>query len=81
MQVWGLTLITYAPGGAGWGSSLLYISIAYNMQKWGEGVQIACKNAYVINGRPLSMVFTDGWQHPDSTTQSADCDVSVTYLS
>ena len=34
-------------------SSLLYISIAYYMQKGGEGVQKACKIAYVINGRPL----------------------------
>ena len=34
------------------GSSLLYISIAYYMQKEGEGVQIACEIAYVINGRP-----------------------------
>ena len=33
------------------GSSLLYISIAFYMQKGGEGVQIACKIAYVINGR------------------------------
>ena len=37
-------------------SNLLYISIAYYMQKWGQGVQIACKNAYVINGRPLNLV-------------------------
>ena len=51
----GLPLITYAPrgGGGGGGQSLLYISIAYYMQKGGEGVQIACKNSYVINGRPL----------------------------
>ena len=48
----GLPLITYAPWGEGGGQSLLYISIAYYMQKGGEGVQIACKNAYVINGRP-----------------------------
>ena len=34
------------------GSDLPYISIAYYMQKGGEGVQKACKNAYVINGRP-----------------------------
>ena len=38
----------------GGGSSLLYISIAYYMQKGGEGVQKSCKNAYVISGRPLS---------------------------
>ena len=49
----GLPLITYAPRGRGWGwgggggVSLLYISIAYYMQKngGGEGVQIACKIA------------------------------------
>ena len=33
------------------GSSLLYISIAYYMQKGGGWVQITCKIAYVINGR------------------------------
>ena len=48
-------LRTHLRGGGG-GSNLLYISIAYYMQKkrgvgWGE-VQIACKNVYVINGRP-----------------------------
>ena len=35
------------------GSSLLYTSIAYYMQNGGGWVQIACKNAYVLNGRPL----------------------------
>ena len=50
----GLPLSTYAPRGRGGGSTLLYISIAYNMQKGGEGVQIACKVAYVLNGRPLT---------------------------
>ena len=38
--------------GEGEGSSLLYMSIAYYMQKGGEGVPIACKFAYVLNGRP-----------------------------
>ena len=38
------------PGGRGV-SNLLYISIAYNMQKGAEGVQIACKKAYVTDGR------------------------------
>ena len=35
-------------------SSLLYIPIANYMQKikGGGGVQIACKIAYVLNGRP-----------------------------
>ena len=54
-MVGGLPLITYAPRGRGRGSSLLCISIAYYMQKkgGGEGVHKACKNSYVINGRPL----------------------------
>ena len=51
--VGGLPLIRYAPRGRGGGSNLLYISIAYYMQKGGEGVQMACQIAYVINGRPL----------------------------
>ena len=41
---------TYAPRGGG--SSLLYISIAYYMQKGGWWVQIACKIGYVLNGKP-----------------------------
>ena len=51
-MIGGLPLITYAPRGVG-GSSLLYISIVYYMLKGGEGVQIACKIAYVLNGRLL----------------------------
>ena len=47
----GLPLITYVPKGRG-GSSLRYISIVYYLLKGGEGVQIACKIAYVINGGP-----------------------------
>ena len=38
------------------GSSLLYISIAYHMQKGGGWVQIACKIVYVLNGRSLPYV-------------------------
>ena len=34
--------------GGGGGSSLLYMSIAYYMQKGGGWVQIACKIAYVL---------------------------------
>ena len=38
------------------GSRLVYITIAYYMQKGGgsEGVQIACRNKYVINARSHS---------------------------
>ena len=34
------------------GSRILYISIAYYMQKGGGWVQIACTIAYVLNRRP-----------------------------
>ena len=38
----------------GWvGSSLLYISLAYYMQKGGGWIQIACKISYVLNESPL----------------------------
>ena len=37
------------------GSSLLHISIAYYMRKGGGWVQIACKIAYVLNGRPQTI--------------------------
>ena len=53
VYIWGLPLITYAHRGRWGGSRLPYISIAYNMQKGGEWVQIACKIAYVLNRRPL----------------------------
>ena len=43
-------LRTHLSGGGG-GSGLLYISIAYYMQKGGKGVKIACKIVYILNGR------------------------------
>ena len=49
----GLPFSMYTPRGGCMGSSLLYISIAYYMQKGGGWVMIACQNAYVLNGRPL----------------------------
>ena len=51
----GFAFSTFAPRGwrvGGGGSNLPYISIAYYMQKGGGWVQIACKSAYVLNGRP-----------------------------
>ena len=39
------------------GSNLLYISIAYYMQKEDGWVQIACQIAYVLNGRPRSAIL------------------------
>ena len=51
---------TYIGGGGvggGGGSCLLYISIAYYMQKGGKGVQRACQIAYILNGRPLCHYF------------------------
>ena len=52
--IWGLPLITYAPRGR-WGGqvSCTFYCILY-AKRGGEGVQTACKNAYVINERPLS---------------------------
>ena len=52
LQKRALPFSTYAPRG---GSSLVYISIAYYR---GEGVQIACKIAYILNGRPQSRVIS-----------------------
>ena len=45
----GLPFSTHLGGGGL--SSLLYISIAYYMQKGGGWVQITCKIAYILNGR------------------------------
>ena len=59
----GFPISTYAPrgggggGGGGGGSSLLYIAIAYYMQKGDGWVQIVCKIAYVLNGRPHRSLF------------------------
>ena len=52
----GLPLITYAPRGREGGGvkpALHFYCVLH--AKRGEGVQIACKIAYVINGRPLLM--------------------------
>ena len=38
-------------------SSHLHIAIAYYMQKGGGLVQIACKIAYVLNGRLVENTF------------------------
>ena len=51
----GLPLITYAPRGRGGGqaSYTFLLRITCKKKKKGGGaVQIACKIAYVINGRP-----------------------------
>ena len=53
----GFPFSTHASRGRGGGaSSLLYIAIAYDIQKGWEGVQIACKIVYVLNGRPHTMI-------------------------
>ena len=49
----------YASRGRGGGSSLPFIYIAYFMQKGRKGVQIACKNANVLHGRPPGTKFHD----------------------
>ena len=53
----GLPLITYAPRGRGGGEVKPPIHFYCVLHaKWGgEGVQIACKIVYVINGRPLTL--------------------------
>ena len=53
------------------GSSLLYISIAFYMQKGGGWVQIACKIAYVLNGRPLFSLILSSCNVRSRTTLSA----------
>ena len=55
-------------GGGGGGLSLLYIYIAYNMQKGGGWVQIACKNAYVLKGRPLECMLDNELSTPHEYT-------------
>ena len=63
------------------GLSLLYISIAYYMQKGGGWVQLACKIAYILNGRAhtsiqnmtiqctLDIVVTLGQAHASAIAQ------------
>ena len=46
----------YASRGGGVNPGLLYISVAYYMQKKGGWVQIACKIAYALNGRPFIVI-------------------------
>ena len=48
----GLPLITYTPRGRGSETSYAVL-LRISRKKGGEGVQIACQIAYVINGRPL----------------------------
>ena len=49
----GLPLITYAPRGRGGQVSYTFLLRITCKKGGGEGVQITCKNAYVINGRPF----------------------------
>ena len=49
----GLPLITYASRGWGWVKPSIQFYCALHAKR-GERVQIACKTAYVINGRPLT---------------------------
>ena len=48
----GLRSITYAPWGGGGGKPPIHLYCVLHTKR-GEGVQIACKIVYVINGRPL----------------------------
>ena len=53
MRARGLPLITYASGGRGGGGvkSLIHFYCVLHAER-GLGGRIACKDAYVINGRP-----------------------------
>ena len=51
----GLPLITYPARGRGGQASYTFALRITCKKGGGEGVQIACKNAYVINGRPLAL--------------------------
>ena len=57
LHLWGIPLITYAPRGRGWGQASYTFPLRITCKKGGEGVQKACKIAYVINGRPLSPIL------------------------
>ena len=54
-MIWarGLPLITYAPRGRGGVKPPIHFYCVLHAKR-GEGVQKACTNAYVINGRPPS---------------------------
>ena len=45
--------------------------MAYYMQKGGEGVQIACKIAYVINGKPLIVEGDNNGQRSEKLNTEA----------
>ena len=57
VSVWGLPLFTYAPRGRGGGQVSNTFHCVFHAKRE-EGVQIACKNAYVINGRPFLAILT-----------------------
>ena len=56
-----LPLITYARRGRGAVKSPIHFYCVFHQKKkkvgGGGGVQIACKNAYVINGRPPTYIY------------------------
>ena len=56
-QLWGLPFSMYAPRGSGVGQVSYIFPSCITCKKGGrEGVQIACKIVYILNGRPLSLV-------------------------
>ena len=53
LNVWGLPFSMYALRGRGGGvKSAIHFHCVLHAKR-GEGVQIACKIAYVLNGKPL----------------------------
>ena len=58
----GLPLITYVPRGMGGGRVSYTFLLGITCKKGGERVQIACKFAYVIDGRPQRLLKYIGIQ-------------------
>ena len=53
----GLPFIMYAPRVGGWGQASYTFPLCTCNKGVGGWVQIACKIAYVLNGRPLTQVM------------------------
>ena len=53
--IWGFPLVMYTPGGGGGGGQAPYFHYEPYAKK-GEGVQVACGNADIIDGRSLCVL-------------------------
>ena len=52
--IWGFPLVMYTPGGGGGGQAPYFHYEPY--AKKGDGVQVACGNADIIDGRSLCVL-------------------------